>query len=41
LAVGAGAVAWALPALPNIWLTLLLRGGVLTALYGLGLLSTG
>jgi O-antigen/teichoic acid export membrane protein len=41
LAGGAGAVAWALPDLPNIWLTLLLRGGVLTALYGGGLLATG
>ena len=41
LAAGAGAVAWALPTLPNIWLTLLLRGGVLTALYGGGLLLSG
>ncbi|RYY19982.1 MAG: hypothetical protein EOO36_04510 [Cytophagaceae bacterium] len=41
LAGGAGAVAWALPALPNSWLTLLLRGGVLTALYGGGLLLSG
>ena len=38
LAAGAGAVAGALPNLPNIWLTLLLRGGVLTVLYGGGLL---
>jgi hypothetical protein len=30
-----------LPALPNSWLTLLMRGGVLTALYGGGLLLTG
>ncbi|MGI4875705.1 MAG: oligosaccharide flippase family protein [Janthinobacterium lividum] len=41
LAGGAGAVAWVLPGFPNIWLTLLLRGGVLTALYGTGLLATG
>ena len=41
LAAGAGAVAWWLPALPNIWLTLLLRGGVFTALYGGGLLLSG
>jgi O-antigen/teichoic acid export membrane protein len=41
LAAGAGAVAWVLPALPNIWLTLLMRGGVFTALYGGGLLLSG
>jgi O-antigen/teichoic acid export membrane protein len=41
LAASAGAVAWALPALPNIWLTLLMRGGVLTVLYGSGLVLTG
>ena len=41
LAGGAGAVAWALPAFASIWLTLLLRGGVLTALYGGGLLLSG
>jgi O-antigen/teichoic acid export membrane protein len=41
LAGGAGAVAWALPAAANLWLTLLLRGGVLTVLYGVGLLLTG
>ena len=41
LASGAGAVAWALPNMPNIWLTLLLRGGVLTVLYGAGLLLSG
>jgi O-antigen/teichoic acid export membrane protein len=41
LASGAAAVAWALPSLANIWLTLVLRGGVLTALYGVGLLVTG
>lgn len=41
LAGGAGAVAWALPTPANLWLTLLLRGGVLTVLYGVGLLLTG
>jgi O-antigen/teichoic acid export membrane protein len=41
LAAGAGAVAWALPDMPNSWLTLLLRGGVLTVLYGAGLLLSG
>lgn len=41
LAGGAGLVAWAIPTPANVWLTLLLRGGVLTALYGLGLLLTG
>jgi O-antigen/teichoic acid export membrane protein len=41
LAGGAGLVAWAIPTPANAWLTLLLRGGVLTALYGLGLLFTG
>ncbi len=41
LAAGAGALAWALPDMPNIWLTLLLRGGVFTALYGAGLLLSG
>ncbi|MGI4863277.1 MAG: polysaccharide biosynthesis C-terminal domain-containing protein [Janthinobacterium lividum] len=41
LAGGAGVVAWALPDIPNIWLTLLMRGGVLTALYGAGLLLSG
>ena len=41
LAGGAGLVAWALPAPANVWLALLLRGGVLTALYGAGLLATG
>ncbi len=40
LASGAGLVAWAIPTPANNWLTLLLRGGVLTALYGLGLLLT-
>jgi O-antigen/teichoic acid export membrane protein len=41
LAGGAAFVAWALPAPANNWLTLLLRGGVLTALYGTGLLVSG
>jgi O-antigen/teichoic acid export membrane protein len=41
LAIGAAAVAWAIPTPPNSWLTLLLRGGVLTALYAVGLLVTG
>lgn len=41
LAGGAGLVAWVIPTPVNSWLTLLLRGGVLTALYGLGLLLTG
>jgi O-antigen/teichoic acid export membrane protein len=41
LAGGAGLAAWAIPTPANAWLTLLLRGGVLTALYGLGLLFTG
>ncbi|QKG56761.1 polysaccharide biosynthesis C-terminal domain-containing protein [Hymenobacter sp. BRD128] len=41
LAGGAALVAWLLPTLPNSWLTLLLRGGVLTVLYGAGLLLSG
>ena len=41
LASGAALMAWALPDLNNSWLTLLLRGGVLTVLYGAGLLLTG
>ena len=41
LAGGAAFVAWALPVPANSWLTLLLRGGVLTALYGAGLLVSG
>jgi O-antigen/teichoic acid export membrane protein len=41
LAGGAAFVAWALPLPANIWLALLLRGGVLTALYGAGLLASG
>ena len=41
LAGAAAAVAWALPVPANIWLALLLRGGVLTAIYGAGLLASG
>jgi O-antigen/teichoic acid export membrane protein len=41
LAGAAALVAWALPVPANIWLALLLRGGVLTVLYGAGLLLTG
>ena len=41
LAGGAGLAAWAVPVPANSWLTLLLRGGVLTALYGAGLLVSG
>jgi len=41
LAGGAAFVAWVLPMPANSWLALLLRGGVLTALYGAGLLATG
>jgi O-antigen/teichoic acid export membrane protein len=41
LAGGAAFVTWALPVPANSWLTLLLRGGVLTALYGAGLLVSG
>lgn len=37
----AGLAAWALPDTGNAWLTLLLRGGVLTVLYGAGVLLTG
>ena len=37
----AGAAAWALPALASPLLTLLLRGGVLTLLYGAGILLSG
>ena len=40
VAAAAGAAVWALPALPNLWANLLLRGGLLTALYGAGLLLT-
>jgi O-antigen/teichoic acid export membrane protein len=41
LAAGAGVVAWVLPDMPNIWLTLLMRGGIFTGLYGAGLLLSG
>ncbi|MDO7847261.1 lipopolysaccharide biosynthesis protein [Hymenobacter sp. M29] len=41
VAAVAGFAAWALPELGNIWLTLLMRGGVLTVLYGAGVLLTG
>lgn len=41
LAGGSALVAWALPTPTNTWLTLLLRGGVLTGLYGAGLLVSG
>ncbi|MBF9220837.1 oligosaccharide flippase family protein [Hymenobacter ruricola] len=40
VAAVAGVAAWAPPELPNIWLTLLMRGGVLTLVYGLGILLT-
>ena len=36
----AGVAAWAMPELGNAWLTLLLRGGVLTLVYGAGVLLT-
>ena len=41
VAAVAGLVAWGLPATGNAWLTLLLRGGVLTGLYAVGVLLTG
>ena len=41
VAVVAGVAAWAPPELPNIWLMLLLRGGILTVVYGTGVLLTG
>ncbi len=41
VAAGAGAAAWALPALPSPLLTLLLRGGTLTLLYAAGLSLSG
>ena len=41
VAAVAGAAAWTIPTPANLWLTLLLRGGVLTAVYGAGLLLTG
>ncbi|WP_052732281.1 oligosaccharide flippase family protein [Hymenobacter terrenus] len=40
VAAVAGLAAWALPETGNLWLTLLLRGGVLTVLYGAGVLLT-
>lgn len=36
-----GFVAWVLPDTGNAWLTLLMRGGVLTVLYAAGILLTG
>ena len=41
VAAGAGFVAWVLPDTGNAFLTLLMRGGVLTVLYGAGVLLTG
>ncbi len=41
VAAVAGLAAWAMPDLGNAWLTLLLRGGVLTVLYMGGVLATG
>ncbi|MBJ6109883.1 polysaccharide biosynthesis C-terminal domain-containing protein [Hymenobacter sp. BT523] len=41
VAAVAGLATWALPTLPNLWLTMLMRGGVLTVLYGAGVLLTG
>ena len=41
VAAGAGFVAWVLPDTGNAFLTLLMRGGVLTVLYGAGILLTG
>jgi O-antigen/teichoic acid export membrane protein len=38
VAVVAGFAVWALPAMPNAWLNLLWRGGVLSLVYGAGLL---
>ncbi len=40
VAAVAGGAAWAPPATPNVWLTLLLRGGILTVVYGTGVLLT-
>ena len=40
VAAGAGLAAWALPETGNAWLTLILRGGVLTVLYAAGILLT-
>ena len=41
VAAVAGIAAWLLPDVGNAWLTLLLRGGVLTAVYGAGVLLAG
>ena len=41
VAVVAGLAAWTLPDTGNAWLTLLMRGGVLTVLYAAGVLLTG
>ena len=41
VAAGAGFCAWILPETGNVWATLLLRGGVLTVLYGAGVLLVG
>lgn len=41
VAAGAGFVAWVLPDTGNAWGMLLLRGGVLTVLYGVGVLVAG
>ena len=40
VAAVAGAAAWALPDLGNLWLTMLLRGSVLTVLYAAGIFVT-
>ena len=40
IATLAGFAAWVLPETGNAWLTLLMRGGVLTVLYGVGVLLT-
>jgi O-antigen/teichoic acid export membrane protein len=40
VALAAGVLAWAMPDLGNAWLTLLLRGGVLTVVYAAGILLT-
>ena len=41
VAAVAGFAAWALPDTNNAFLTLLMRGGLLTVLYGAGVLLTG
>jgi O-antigen/teichoic acid export membrane protein len=40
VALAAGTAGWAMPDLGNAWLTLLLRGGVLTVVYAAGILLT-